>query len=108
MNHLYVGGDGIIPAVADLTMVDDGTWELNRINVPAASRGMGHGSRLLRRVTDDADAEGVALVLWINPYGPLDYETLAAWYKRNGFEHCDPGITPLGDAFEMIRYPRER
>lgn len=102
MRHMYIEEVGIIPAVADLSMVDEQTWELNRVNVPAVSRGVGHGSRLLRRVLDDADREGVTLVLNVYPSGSLDYDALVSWYGRNGFDF-EPGATDW-DA-QMIRHP---
>lgn len=48
-------------------------------------RGMGFGSAMLRQVCTDADTEGVTLTLELNPYGPLDYDDLVAWYRRYGF-----------------------
>lgn len=61
------------------------TANLNRINVHNTERGKGHGADLLRRILDDADADGITLYLEINPYGPLDYDALEGWYMRNGF-----------------------
>lgn len=101
MEHCYLESVGIIPAIADLTMVDDETWELNRINVPMQSRGLGHGTRLLRRVLADADQEGVTLVLYPFPSGALDYKTLVAWYRRNGFDFAG-----APDESQMFRRPR--
>lgn len=75
-------------AIADLTNPGDflpGTMTITRINVPAAHRGKGHGSALLKQITDAADAEGVILSLEINPSGPLDYNALYDWYVRHGF-----------------------
>jgi len=102
MRHLYVEEVGVIPAVADLSMVDEKVWELNRINVPESSRGLGHGSRLLRKVTGEADQEGVTLVLGVYPSGSLDYDALVSWYERNGFAF-EPGATEWDS--QMIRYP---
>lgn len=85
MKHLYYKELGARVAVCDASMVDDDTWEINRINVPAQSRGFGHASELLRRVTRDADDEGVVLVLYVYPSGGLDFDQLAKWYERHGF-----------------------
>jgi hypothetical protein len=46
----------------------------------------------MEQVLTDADAEGVTLWLDINPYGPMCYNDLEAWYFRLGFtEVCEPG-----------------
>ncbi|NUS02043.1 MAG: hypothetical protein HOV97_05710 [Nonomuraea sp.] len=103
MRHHYLEEVGIIPAIADLTMVDETTWELNRINVPAVNRGFGHGSRLLRRVLADADREEATLWLYPHPSGPLDHEALVAWYQRNGFAFKDVRQEEFGGL--MIRRP---
>lgn len=58
---------------------------VNRIIVPAYHRGQGWGKKIMSQVCADADAEGMTLVLHVNPYGDLDYENLTAWYGRLGF-----------------------
>lgn len=63
-----------------------GGMDLNRINVPAGSRGQGIGRKLMEEVLADADREGLILWLDINPYGAMTYEELEAWYLRIGFE----------------------
>lgn len=73
-------------------------WTITRINIPEKSRGNGYGSRLLRRITDDADAEVVKLVLEPFPSGPLDYDALVAWYTRHGFRMTRHGY--------MLREPK--
>ena len=72
-------------AIANVSQNPDGTWDLNRINVPAKYRGVGVGSALLIEVLGSADAEGIDLYLDLNPYGALNYEQLEAWYARHGF-----------------------
>lgn len=107
---IKLGGHWI--AIADVSPVHEGhhrqigipevpaCW-LNRINVPPKFRGQGCGSNLLSRVLQDADAEGILMVLMINPYGDMTYEQLKDWYERNGFETIDEGIDLL------IRYPQD-
>jgi hypothetical protein len=63
----------------------DGAWVISRINVPTRYCGMGHGGELLKRVCTQADEEQIILALQINPYGPMDYDDLEAWYIRYGF-----------------------
>lgn len=63
--------------------------EINRINVPVKWRRNGVGRKLMKEVTDEADHLGVTLVLFINPYGDMDYDALSAWYQRVGFTEGD-------------------
>lgn len=74
-------------------------WMITRINVPASARGTGTGSKLLRRILDDADEEGVVLVLGVSPSGGLGARELRQWYSRYGFQHLRE--SPL-----MVRYPK--
>lgn len=91
-------------AIADLTNVGEmvpGTMTMTRINVPAAHRGKGLGSELLKKILADADRDQVMLTLEIMPSGPLGYDDLRDWYVRYGFSELSPypGI--------FIRYPKE-
>src|SRR5215204_1801378 len=58
---------------------------ITRVNVPVASRGRGIGTQLLKMILNDADAEGIVLVLEISPSDGLDFDQLEAWYRRHGF-----------------------
>ena len=78
--------DGCTIAVLDITEVEEGIYEINRINVPPMHRGKGYGSKLLQMVMDDADKHMMVLRLSILPSGPLGYMELVAWYRRHGFE----------------------
>lgn len=89
MQHSYnIPG---VRASLDLVEMHDlapGAWCLTRVEVARNLRGQGIASRLLRMVTDAADAEGTTLYLAVEPdesHG-LDAETLAAWYTRYGFK----------------------
>lgn len=59
---------------------------ITRINVPKQHRKQGHGTRLLQRILDDADKEGVKLALFCAPSGGLTFRQLVNWYKRHGFD----------------------
>jgi len=74
------------PAIADLSLQPDGAWYINRINVPEEFRGKGYGTRLLKQVLQDADAEGAILLLDPVPSGGLSRRELTDWYLRYGFE----------------------
>lgn len=70
-----------------------------RVIVPEGHRNEGVGTRLMRRLIEDADSEGVALVLSAEPYGDLDLEAITAWYRKLGFE---------GPPERMVRKPLRR
>jgi ribosomal protein S18 acetylase RimI-like enzyme len=72
-------------AIADVMQLQDGAYMLTRINVPAAYRKQGIGTKLLRQVLDEADACAKTLVLEIMPTGEMDYYALRKWYERYGF-----------------------
>lgn len=84
------------PIDVDLaSMIGPGGFMITRINVPPRYRGRGHGSELLQMVCEDADYEGVSLVLEINPYGDMTYDQLLSWYSRYGFvqlEGCEDEV----------------
>jgi len=61
-------------------------WTITRINVVEVHRGKGYGSDLLKRICDDADAEGVKLYLQVSPSGGLNFDQLGEWYGRYGFQ----------------------
>ena len=62
------------------------TRELCDLRTQAGAQGQGHASALLREVCEEADAAGVMLVLFVDPFGTgLSADDLAAWYERNGF-----------------------
>lgn len=80
-------------AIADLSLFNEEgaplTYIITRINVPPSNRGQHVGSWLLREIVEEADAEGVTLVLEPIPSGGLDHDQLVAWYKRYGFSEED-------------------
>lgn len=67
-------------------------WLITRINVPEDFRGLGHGRKLLKKITDEADEKGVNLFLEINPYGEMTYDELRDWYLRYGFKEIITGF----------------
>lgn len=82
--------DIISLAALDISPLEDGSYVINRINVPQKYRGQRHGSFLLKSICDQADHFRVDLALCINPYGALNYEQLHAWYTRYGFKPTAP------------------
>lgn len=84
-------------AIADLTEMFEGIYEINRINVPAEHRGRRRGSQLLSEICRDADSDKIILMLYPVPSGGLCYEDLVRWYVRYGFYMTNKG---------MVRVPR--
>lgn len=70
-------------------------YQITRINVPRAYRGQGHARELMQRMLAKADAESLVLYLEIVPSDGLDYQQLAAWYKRVGF-------IPFGEVYRRL------
>jgi len=62
--------------------------------------GIGHGSQILALICDLADQHDVEIVLKTTPFGdkpyPMCRESLAAWYRRHGFE---------GPRWKLVRKP---
>ena len=71
-------------SIADLMDYQDGKL-ITRINVPREHRGQGLASRLMKRITADADRTRTKLYAWISPSDGLGRRALKAWYRRNGF-----------------------
>lgn len=84
--------EGARPAIADVSPVDDGVYEINRINVPEPYRGRGLASQLLADICCDADEQQVTLCLSPVPSGGLEYADLVRWYGRYGFKMMDEGM----------------
>jgi predicted GNAT family N-acyltransferase len=71
-------------APADKT-VPENVYLITRINVPHLHRGKGHGTKILNRIIEDADREGV--ILYVTPLssGRWSQRALKSWYSRHGF-----------------------
>ncbi|WP_435270926.1 GNAT family N-acetyltransferase [Streptomyces sp. 1222.5] len=99
MRTIYVGHGGV--ASASLLMPPDGETRnaiVTEIAVWPEHRGKGWGSEILKEICRDADAEGITLMLSVEPGpGGLSAEGLAAWYGRYGFQRA------LNDGTVMIR-----
>jgi len=71
----------------------EGIRELASLQVPPAERGKGYATTLVHKVCRDADAAGVVLVVWPQPFGDvaMTAEQLQAWYGREfGFQVIQP------------------
>ena len=71
--------------VADLVELAPSYYLITRINVPRESRRSGSGSKILREILKDADAEGATLEIHPMPSGGLTRKQLISWYERYGF-----------------------
>lgn len=61
------------------------TYYIESLEVPANRRRQGYGTALMEQVLEDADREGVTLVLEVDPYGTMERQALYDWYGRLGF-----------------------
>jgi GNAT superfamily N-acetyltransferase len=93
MRSIY--GERLSPthgAQVDVCCFDNEFW-ITRIIVPLGHRKRGVGTRLLQRVCDDADEQGVSLTLEPVPSDPtFSKRKLIAWYKKFGFKHAGFGV----------------
>ena len=71
-----------------------GIREVLSVEVPTEHQGQGHATALMHKVCDEADAAGIVLVLWPQPWGDhiaLSRDQLADWYARRfGFQAIQP------------------
>lgn len=67
-------------------------WLLNRIHTNRfrGEREKGHAAALMKIVLGDADADGVSLMLSVEPDPGVDYNRLRSWYVRLGFRQFAP------------------
>ena len=82
--------------------------EVACLHVPASEQGLGYATALMHNVCREADAAGIVLVLWPQPYGEdtaMDRDQLQHWYARRfGFAVVQP--EPLMMAREPGATPR--
>ena len=68
--------------------------EVACLHVRASEQGKGYATTLMHKVCREADAAGVVLVLWPQPYGDdvaMSRDQLRAWYERGfGFALVQP------------------
>ncbi|WP_078626324.1 GNAT family N-acetyltransferase [Streptomyces sp. NRRL S-241] len=105
MQSTYSGHGGAASASLLFDPTNDGPAILTEIAVWEEHRGKGWASELLRQICQEADREGLTLLLSVEP-GPrgLSYEALAEWYQRCGFEVGHP--TETADPAILIRLPQ--
>lgn len=71
----------------------DRTREITKVHTPAEMQGQGCATQLLQSVCEEADSDGITLVLWPRPYGDdiaLSQSMLILWYQRFGFQVIQP------------------
>ena len=83
----YFSQDGKLYVKMDASVIR-GKIHLSEITVSPDGRGKGLGSKILKRITDEADKSGVAVSLIPKPIGNdgLNTKQLKDWYGRHGFE----------------------
>ena len=63
----------------------EGLLELVRVWTDPEHRKQGYATELLKSIIEDADIEGVVLMLNPKTFGRVGLEALAPWYERFGF-----------------------
>ena len=83
----YYSQDGKLYVKLDAS-VWQGSIHISEISVSPDARGKGLGSKILKRITDEADKSGVAVTLFPKPIGEdgLTAGQLKRWYERHGFK----------------------
>jgi ribosomal protein S18 acetylase RimI-like enzyme len=87
--------------------VEDGEAEVTNVRVREGCRGKGWGANLMKQIIEDADREGVVLLLTSG----LGYDTglrareLVAWYVRLGFDAIAVGRTPGTTIMQRVPHP---
>jgi hypothetical protein len=90
MNGKYQSGQATCvlqrPASLPVSM-RDGIRELTKLHTPIAHRNKGEASQLLREVCEEADRQGIVLMLMPEPFDEPDLGAtqLEHWYARFGF-----------------------
>lgn len=96
---LYKSG----PATAQLVQnpeLPEGILEVVRVFTPVEHRRKGHASMLMHKITSDADAFGIVLLLRPQSFGEDSGMDLISFYARFGF------ITIQREPVLMARQPR--
>ena len=84
----------------------EGIVKLASMRTPASKRGKGSAKYALGVLTDQADKEGVTLILDASPLdGKTKLSSLVDFYKANGFVETGEVINRFGEP-EMIRRPK--
>lgn len=70
----------------------DRTREITKVQTPAKLQGQGLATKLIEHVCEEADKDGMTLVLWPRPFGDiaLSQAMLISWYQRFGFQVIQP------------------
>ena len=75
--------------------------EVSSLVVDAAYRGHGYARALMTTLIEEADADGLVLLVVVAPFddSPMDQSALQAWYERLGF------VAIQADPLVMARQP---
>ncbi len=66
----------------------------------AKVEGQGEGTRLMKRLVEILDEQGITVVNALNPYGSMGMSALTEFYKKYGFREVEKGL--------MIRNPKKK
>ena len=97
----------LVSLEVDVFLLDDwnACW-VSRLYTPPKIRRRGYARQAMQMLCDAADAEGIRLVLGINPYGDMSYADLERFYRSFGFVKNDELATILVDDGLFVREPR--
>lgn len=83
--------------IADVMEVNGTPWGfdnphcmINRVHTRLEARSMGLGTKVMFRICQDADREGVTLSLAPSPYDGGEFNRLVTFYKVFGFKWSSP------------------
>lgn len=97
-NHAQLWGDTGVEV--HITSTGPNAAKLEWIGVPEALQGQGVGPKVMREITEMADAHGITIELNAVPQNGLTQTELRNWYRRFGFER-----TSWRAEAHMIRRP---
>lgn len=69
------------------------TREITKVHTAEQFQRQGYATELMKAVCEEADRDGITLILWPKPYGDdiaLSQAMLMRWYERFGFVVIQP------------------
>lgn len=89
----------------DLSRTSTGLVILSRIEVPAASRGVGVANAVMTALLFEADANGDTVALTPSDHWGANVNRLRSWYRRLGFVPNKGRTRDLEISEDMYRHP---
>ena len=86
--HFYIKENDWVSS-AEISVIDEHTWDFNRLIVHRTMRGKGYASMLVDKVVEFCQENKLDLQCGINPYGDMDFKQLKDFYIRHGFQETE-------------------